>query len=244
MKRFFILLLSVLSVLSIEAAPKPYTLSLQGIYGYNYTWQHYGGAELKAFMPTSEHVELEAGVQALSSNIYTFSATARPKISLPVGEFFIDASFVYSAVQRNRLHDFVAAGSFGYRMDYVSFQVGCFARTTVEYDRQWNSDETYLSEPFNLLYRLSANVRPLCSPWNLHLGMANFNSFQYERMWQPLFFLGGYYEFTPKSNFEYGYRSASHFRLLAEVTCKPTGMFHLNASFYGIDARLGFAYKF
>lgn len=244
MKKLLILIGIVALSLSSWAAPKKYSLSLMGEYGYNTTWQHYGGAELKAFMPVNENVELEAAAAALSSNVYCASFTARPKMALPKGEMFIDASFAYNAVQRNRIHDFVGAGSIGYRMDYVSVQVGCFYRAMTSYDREWHSEEEYMCEPFNLLYRISANVRPLCSRWNLYLGMSDYNELQYERMWQPLFFLGGYYDFKPKNGFEYEYNAASHFRLLAELTVKPTGMFHLDASFYGAHAKVGFAYKF
>lgn len=244
MRKTFIIFLLALLVFPTTAANKPYSLSVMGEYGFNTTWQHYGGAELKAFMPVNENVELELVGEALSSNIYTAGFTARPKMALPKGELFIDATALYNAVQRNRIHDFVGATSIGYRMDYVSVQVGCFYRAMASYDREWHSTEEYMCEPFNLLYRISANVRPLCSRWNLYLGMSDYSDTQYERMWQPLFFLGGYYDFHPKSNFEYDYNAASHFRLLAEVTCKPTGMFHLDASFYGILAKLGFAYKF
>jgi len=240
-----ILIIAIVALaLPMAAATKQYSLSVLGEYGFNTTWQHYGGAELKAFMPVNDNVELTLVGEALSSNVYTAGFTARPKMALPVGEMFIDASILYRAVQRNRTHDFVGAGSVGYRMDYVSLQVGCFYRAMVNYGRPWHSEDEYVCEPFNLLYRVSANVRPLCSRWNLYFGMADFDDTQYERMWQPLFFLGGYYDFRPKSNFEYEYNAASHFRLLAELTVKPTGMFHLDASFYGTYAKFGFAYKF
>lgn len=244
MKKILILIAIAMLVQPSWALKKRYMLSLEGEYGFNTTWQHYGGAELKAFMPVNDNVELEVAAEALSSNVFNASVTARPKMALPVGEMFIDASFAYSAVQRNRIHDFVGAGSIGYRMDYVSVQVGGFYRAMASYDREWHSEEEYMCEPFNLLYRISANVRPLCSRWNIYMGMANYNETQYERMWQPLFFVGGYYDFKPKSSFEYEYNAASHFRLLAELTVKPTGMFHLDASFYGARTKVGFAYKF
>jgi len=243
MRKALILIFTLLPLLA-SAASQRYSLSVMGEYGFNTTWQHYGGAEIKAFMPINDNVELTLVGEALSSNVYTAAFTARPKMALPVGEMFIDATFLYRAVQRNRIHDFVGAGSLGYKMDYFQMQVGCFYRAMADYDRQWHSEDEYLCEPFNLLYRVSANVRPLCSRWNIHFGMANFDDTQYERMWQPLFFLGGYYDFHPKSNFEYEYNAASHFRLLAELTVKPTGMFHLDASFYGTYLKAGFAYKF
>ena len=225
-------------------AARQYMLSVAGVYGYNSTWGHHGGGLLRALMPVNPYVELTAAVSGLSSNTYTLAATARPKFPLPVGELYIDATVFYNCMYRARVHDIVGAGSLGYRMDYVNVQVGCFNRTLAAFDRQWHDTEEYMAEPFNLLYRLSFNVRPLCERWNIFFGMANFDDMQYERMWQPLFFLNGYYDFRPNSQFDYVYHARNHFRLLWEVTVKPTGMFHLDASFYGAQARFGFAYKF
>ncbi|MBQ9339529.1 MAG: hypothetical protein IJS13_04260 [Paludibacteraceae bacterium] len=230
-------------VLTTRAA-RPYSLSVLGTYGYNTTWQHFGGGELKAYMPLNANVELEAAFEGLSSNVYTASATLRPKFAVPVGEMFVDASVLYKAVQRNRMHNAAGALSLGYRMDYVSLQVGCFTQMWADYGRMWNSEEEYVIDALNVLYRLSVNVRPLCERWNIYFGVSDYTELEYERMWQPIFFLGAYYDFPPSSNFEYEYNAASHFRLLAEVLCKPTGMFHLNASFYGAKVKVGFAYKF
>ena len=250
--RKFVILLALTAAIATYAAPptktkpgnQPYSLTLLAEYGYNKTWLHYGGAQIKAFLPVNEHVEITLIAEGLSSNVYSAGLNVRPKMALPIGELFFDATVHYSAIQRNRIHDAITATSIGYRMDYVSAQVGCFYRTMASYDRAWHSEEEYLCEPFNFLYRIAANVRPLCSRWNIYMGFANFNETQFERPWQPLFFLGGYYDFAPSSNFEYTYRAASHFRLLFEATCKPTGMFHLNANFYGATAKFGFAYKF
>jgi len=223
---------------------RPYSLSVLGEYGYNTTFSHYGGAVVSAFMPVHDKAEIIATVEGISANTYSIGTTVRPKFALPVGEMFFDATAFYRCDVRDQIHDFVGAMSVGYRMDYVSFQVGCFSRTAAPFDRTWNGDDQLVTEPFNLMYRLSVNVRPLCERWNIYFGGANFTETEYERMWQPVFFLGGYYDFKPSSNFEYEYNAASHFRLLAEISCKPTGMFHLNANFYGARARFGFAYKF
>ena len=245
---FLLLLLTPAVQAAAPAKPKPgnqpYSISVLADYGYNVTWGHYGGATLKAFLPVNDHVELTLLGEGVSANVYTASLNVRPKIGLPVGELFFDANLLYSAYQRNRTHDIVSALSLGYRMDYVSAQFGCYFRTISSYDRPWHSMEEMISEPYNLLYRIAGNVRPLCSRWNIYFGLSNFTDTQYERPWQPLFFFGGYYDFAPSSNFEYTYRAASHFRLLCELTIKPTGMFHLNANFYGAITKVGFAYKF
>ncbi len=244
--RYLVLCSLVLGLIpsSVYAYERPYSLSVLGEYGFSTTWQHFGGCELKAYLPLNPNVEMEAEAEGLSSDSYTLSATLRPKFALPVGEMFVDASLLYTSARRTATHDFVGALSLGYRMDYVSLQLGCFTQTLAPYRRTWNSNDSYVIDPFNLLYRISVNVRPLCERWNVYFGFSNYSELQYERMWQPLFFICAYYDFPPQSNFEYEYNPASHFRLLAQLWCKPTGMFHLDASFYGVKVKLGFAYKF
>ena len=56
------------------------------------------------------------------------------------------------------------------------------------------------------------------------------DDFQIERMYKPIFTLKG--NFVP----------AQHFNLLAELSCKPVGIFHGSANFYALYTRLGFIY--
>lgn len=62
--------------------------------------------------------------------------------------------------------------------------------------------------------------------------ISNVDDYQMERMWQPLFMVGAWYDVT------------NNWRLNFGVQCKPTGMFHLDATFYGATARAGFTYRF
>jgi len=229
-------------LLALSAAAKPYSITLLGEYGYNTTWSHFGGVELRANLPFNEHFELDVAGELLSSHVYTFSATSRPKFPLSVGELFLDGTLFYSAVQRNRIADYVMAASVGYRMDYVSVQLGLFGQVFGDLDLNYHAMDGYVVDPFNVLYRVQGNVRPEESPWNVYLGVSDYTELEYERHWQPIFFLGGYYDLPiynlfQKPNIIRG--SSRSLRVLAEVYCKPTGMFHLDATFYGIKAKLG-----
>ena len=247
MKRKLSLLLLVLGMVFTAGAAKHYSVTVLGEYGYNTTWGHFGGGEVRAELPLNDYFELNLAGEALSSRVYTFSATARPKFPLPVGEMFLDGTLFYSAVQRNRIADYVMAASIGYRMDYVSVQLGAFTQIFGDLDYDYHSLSSYNVDPFNVLYRVQVNVRPEKSVWNLHLGAADYTELEYERHWQPIFFLGGYYDlpfynvFSRSDNLRGNIRNI---RLLAELYCKPTGMFHLNATFYGVKAKIGCALRF
>lgn len=229
------------------SAKKPYSITALGEYGYNTTWSHFYGGELRANLPFNDYFELDVAGEGLTSKVYTFSVTGRPTFALPVGELFIDGTMFFSLIDRNRIADYVMAASLGYRMDYVSVQLGTFCQIFGDMDYNYHSLSSYSVDPFNVLYRLQVNVRPQTSPWNLYFGASDYTELEYERHWQPIFFLGGFYDlpfynvFSKSDNLHGNIRNI---RLLAEVYCKPTGMFHLDASFYGIKAKLGLSVRF
>ena len=248
MKKIYLLLFSCVLSLSMSAAPKEYTardghslrgfgntgyeLSVSAEYAYNRTYEHFGNFNIQALMPINPYFELQTNLQASTANYYTGALILRPKFVLPVGELFTETEVLYRALARNRLGDFCASLSLGYRMDYVSFQIGVFGRVMSSWDRDWNTEETYNTEPFNLLYRMEVFCRPQTSRWNISACVANIDDYQMERMWQPIFMLGGRYDIN------------DHWRVLLQGECKPTGMFHLNATFYSTYIRAGFTYKF
>lgn len=240
MKRFltsvFCVLYSVSTAVILAANPgfgdRKYSLSGMTEYSYNKTWGHHGNFDIQALMPINAHFEMEAKLQFSTANVHTGGLQIRPKFELPVGEMFIETDVLYRAIARNRIGDLTAALGVGYRMDYVSVTLGVFYRVIDDWDRSWYTDESYIVEPFNLLYRLEVFCRPQNNNWNLSFMFSNVDDYQMERMWQPLFSIGAWYDVN------------EHWRLNFWTQCKPTGMFHLDATFYGATLRTGFTYRF
>jgi len=201
-------------------------------YSYNKTWGHHANFDIQGLMPFNPHFEMEAKMQLSTANVYTGAVYLRPKFELPVGEMFLETDIMYRAVARNRIGDITAALAVGYRMDYVSVTLGVFSRVMDDWNRDWHTNDTYVVEPFNLLYRLEVFCRPQANPWNLSFVFTNVDDKHMERMWQPLFMINAYYDVV------------DHWRLLFGAQCKPTGMFHLDATFYGASLRAGFSYRF
>lgn len=210
-----------------EPCSSGYELSLNAVYGHNTSWNHYGGADLSAYLPIHRHFEAEAFTQYMSAGDFTASLSVRPKYALPVGELFLDGGVCYKMLHKYRSSDFCAGLSFGYRMDYVNAQLGIFTRKMTDMDGGGSQNEA-----INLLYRVSFKVRPATSVWNLGGGLSNFTEFEYERPWQPIFFIDACY------------RINRHLRAEASVHVKPTGIFHLTAGYYGIRTALGITYTF
>ena len=183
-------------------------------------------------MPFNPYFEMEAKAQLSTASVYSLALQFRPKFTMPVGELFIETDVYVRAIARNQMTDYTASLGLGYRMDYVSVNLGLFARVMSDWQRSWYTDETFVVEPFNLLYRLEVFCRPQNNPWNLSFLFSNVDDYQMERMWQPLFGIGAYVDV------------ADHWRINLSAQCKPTGMFHLDASFYGATFRAGFTYLF
>lgn len=209
-----------------------YTVSGLAEYSYNRTWGHHANFDVQSLMPLNQHFEMEVRAQFSTVNVHTGTIQLRPKFELPVGEMFLETDICYRGVVRSRMSDITAALALGYRMDYVSVTLGVFSRVMDNWDRSWYTDETFVTEPFNLLYRIEAFCRPQDNPWNVSFMFSNVDDYQMERMWQPLFSVGAYYDIT------------DHWRLNFAAQCKPTGMFHLDATFYGATFRTGFSYRF
>lgn len=232
-KRLYVIvgLIAVASVVIAQPDKQQAELRVSALYGYNYTWAHYGGLDLWAHVPINPHFELDAAAELSTANLYSLSVNARPLFPLSVGDIYIDTRLLYRAIVRNRIHEAAAALSLGYRMDYVNVEVGMFTRLMSAFRREWHSEEEILTEPIDMLYSLEVFVRPQSSRWNLSLRISDFDDYQIERMWQPMLMLGGRYSPTERLG------------ILLQAQLKPTGMFHLNASFYGATIRAGVSYK-
>ena len=236
MKRILFLLALLCPVMMLAGNPgfgdRRYTISGALEYSYNTTWGHHANFDIQGLMPFNPYFEMEARLQFSSANVHTMALQFRPKFELPVGEMFLETDIYYRAVARSRMNDFTAALGMGYRMDYVSVTLGVFSRVFDDWDRDWHSNDTYVVEPFNLLYRLEVFCRPQTNPWNLSFLFSDVDDYQMERMWQPLFGIRAYYDVV------------DHWRLNFGLQFKPMGMFHLDATFYGITFRAGFSYRF
>lgn len=235
-KTLLFLLLSALSAALSAANPgfgdRRYSVSGMVEYSYNKTWGHHANFDIQSLMPINPHFEMEARLQFSTANVHSGALQLRPKFELPVGELFLETDVYYRAFARNRIGDITAALGVGYRMDYVSITLGVFSRVIDDWDRSWYTDESFVVEPFNLLYRIEVFCRPQNNNWNLSFMFSNIDDYQMERMWQPLFGIGAWYDIN------------EHWRLNFMAQCKPTGMFHLDATFYGATGRVGFTYRF
>ncbi len=235
-KTLLFLLLSALSAALSAANPgfgdRRYSVSGLVEYSYNKTWGHHANFDIQSLMPINPHFEMEARLQFSTANVHSGALQLRPKFELPVGELFLETDVYYRAFARNRIGDITAALGVGYRMDYVSITLGVFSRVIDDWNRSWYTDESFVVEPFNLLYRIEVFCRPQNNNWNLSFMFSNIDDYQMERMWQPLFGIGAWYDIN------------EHWRLNFMAQCKPTGMFHLDATFYGATGRVGFTYRF
>lgn len=231
MKKSLILLLTLLPVALFgqrQYADTHYSLCGSIGYGWNTTYHSYGNIDLGAYLPISKHFEMQADIRLQTINCYQAGVQLRPKFGLPVGEMYLEARVQDNAAVREQINDLSGALSVGYRMSYVDAMLGCGARIL----KPISAQEEPIWEPWNIVYRVKVWVRPVTSKWNINLQISNLTAYTQERSSQPIFGLGGQYDITP------------HWRLYADAQCKPTGMFHMHATFYGAEVRVGTEYRF
>ena len=201
-------------------------------YAHNTTYGSHAVFDIGAFMPITEHFEMQADLRFTTARNHSIGVQLRPKFAVPVGEMFLEGRLLTGLYPRDGYNDLTQAIAVGYRMEYVSVQVGFSTRLIMETPYDWHSNSNIIVEPFNVCYKIEAFVRPQTSPWNISLCVSNMTDYQIERVWQLLFMAGGWYNID------------EHWRIHLNALCKPTGMFHLNASYYGAEVRTGFTYNF
>lgn len=200
--------------------------------GYNTAWGAYAGADVVARATAGEHLEASAVFEGLTSGTLACGVSARPKLNFAAGTLYLDAGVLYRASNPNCIFDFVMFESIGWQMKHLDARVGLFTRTMGSMARDIHTTEEMVTEPFNLLYRIEGKLKGDDSRWDIWGGLTDFSLFEYERHWEPFFFVGGRYAI------------ADGMQIFLQADLKPAGMFHLNASFYGILCRAGVTYSF
>lgn len=208
-----------------------YSITVLGVFDHSRTFANQGGFDLAGHMPFSPYVEADAGFEFLGPKTVAGTLVARPKLPLKTGELFLEAAVHMRAFNTSSIGTFAIAGSFGYRMDYVSVQAGIERTSILDLARKSGEPQSSVNE-LNFIFKLAFNVRPATSPWNILLGASNFTLYQYERLYYPIFFLGGHYDFT------------GNLTALAQVDLKPSGIFNLSAHFNELAIRAGITYRF
>jgi hypothetical protein len=226
------LLLAPVAMSQVQPGDTIYSLSLHAGYGNNLTYDSYANFDLDAYMPINQHFEMQANIRTSTANFTTMGVQLRPKFVLPVGELYLEDRLMMRFVSRDSFREFVHAFSVGYKMQYVNVQVGMSNRIITPLPYEKHSEDEMILEPFDAVYRVEAFVRPQTSPWNISLCLSNMDNYQVERMWQPMFYLGGWYDIN------------NHWRVRLSGKYKLAGMFHLNAHYYGAELRAGAEYRF
>lgn len=212
--------------------PNRYTLTATAGYDHNRTWGHFASFDLQTTMPIHKHLDIDARVQYQTAKVATGVAIIRPKIPLYVGELYFETGLNYKSLIRARQHEFAAAITIGYRMDYVSAAIGVDMRMSRPYsDGRPHTSRSNIEVP-NICYALQVWCRPQTSIWNITARIANSDYYTIERPWHPIFMLGAQYDFD------------NHWRILLYAQCKPTGIFHLTANYYAATLRTGLTYRF
>ena len=209
-----------------------YAVSFRASYGHNLIYGSHANFDLGAHLPINPYFEMDADMRASTANFYTLGLQLRPKFALPVGELFLEDRLLANLIVRDQVNEFNHAISLGYRMQHVSVQFGLFTRVMVPMPYERNSNNAIIVEPFKLLYRVEAFVRPQTSRWNIAAAISNVDDYMMERPWTPMLYLRGWFDVN------------QHWRLHLAGKYKNAGTFHMNAHYYASEVALGAEYRF
>ena len=206
-------------------------VQVNGLVGYNNTFKWYGGTDVKGVLHVG-NTDFTLNLEALTANTYSLGMTVSQSFEVCRNGFvFLDGTLHSRIFSIYKTYEFVYAGSVGFKMCHFSAQVGLFSRTIDTFGRDWHSLENYVTEPFNLLYKVKISVMGFDNPWDVYLVGSNYNDFEYERMWEPIFSFGGRYDFKER------------WSAVAEGTLEAAGIFHGTVKFYEAVMRIGIKYK-
>lgn len=231
---FFLMCVLSMAVMNAQEARKheiSADVGARGLVGYNTTYQWYGGADLKGVLHV-DNTDFTLNLEALTANTYSMGFTASQAFGIcENGYLFVDGTLYSRIFAQYKAYEFVYAASAGFKMRHFSAQVGVFSRTIDAIGRDWHSLDNYVTEPFNFLYKVQISVMGFDNLWDVYLIGANYNDYEYERMWEPIWSLGGRWDFKDR------------WSAVAEGTLKPAGQFHGTIKFYDAVLRVGVMYK-
>ena len=225
-------LMASMAIAQVQPGDTAYSVSVHAGYAHNLTYGSYANFDLDAYMPINRHFDMQANIRTSTANVHSMGVQLRPKFILPKGELYLEDRLMMRFAQRDNYRDFVHAFSVGYKMQYVNVQVGMSNRIITPLPYNHRSEDAMILEPFDAVYRVEAFVRPQSAAWNLSLCVSNMDNYMIERMWQPMFYLGGWYDVN------------ANWRVRLSGKMKLAGMFHLNAHYYGAELRAGAEYRF
>lgn len=233
MKKSLLVLIALTAVLlpfpsSARTAGLEGTAALAG--GYNPVWGGYGGVDLRARASLNDYLSVAGDFEGLYSGIFAGGLSARPSACFGQGRLYLDTGVLYK--RSDGIFDFVSHGSIGWESKHFDVSLGLFSRTVGSLSRDIHSTEEMIGEPFNVAYKVRYSLKGEDSGWDIWGGITDHTAYEFERHWSPIFYLGGRYALK------------DDLQLFCQTEVKPTGMFHLNACFYGVVCRMGVSFSF
>lgn len=111
--------------------------------------------------------------------------------------------------------------------NFKSYKINSDAREEYNIDKQ----NSKLNENFNLIYLVSAYLKPHTHNWNIGLSLTNTDYYVINQSTNPIFNLQATYKVKPKLN------------LFMETWYKQAGMLNINANYFGYFFRGGITWK-
>ena len=231
---FLLICLFSMTVLNAQEARKhaiSADVEAKGLVGFNNTYRWYEGLDMKGVLHI-DNTDFTLNIEALTEKTFSLGLTGSQAFKVcDRGYVFVDGTIHTRVFPQYDVYEVVYAGSVGYKMRHFSVQMGMFSRTIDMISRSWHSLDSPVTEPFNLLYKFKYSIMGFDNKWDIDLTFANYNDYEYERMWEPMFSMGGRWDFKDR------------WSAVAEGMLQPAGQFHGTIKFCEATLRAGIIFK-
>ena len=141
----------------------------------------------------------------------------------------------------NRFSDMLYETNWGARaelknLDHIIFEIGTNFKTyhvnaSTREEQDINKSDGKLRENFNLLYRISAYLKPHTNNWNLGFSVTDFDYYVINQSTNPIF------------NIQASYKPKSNLTIYSELWYKQAGIFNIYAGYFGYFFRGGLKWE-
>jgi hypothetical protein len=197
----------------------------------------YGNA---AILPSYTYKKYKAeagilcGISSVSERFFkSFYAGASAQIFIKKIHFCVEGGYI-SSYPSKELRESNYMGLLGYISKHFTLKLGYnyrtykFSKKTI---RDLGIPDNRVHEPFNIMYRISYNVKPPGNKWNLETAISNYDYFYIQQTTNPML------------DINFTYKPLDNLTLFAETLYKSAGMLNLSVNYFALSVKTGIIWE-
>jgi hypothetical protein len=187
---------------------------------------------------TYKNYKVEAGIlcgiSSVSERFFkSFYAGASAQIFIKKIHFCVEGGYI-SSYPSKELRESNYLGLLGYISKHFTLKLGYNYRTykfSNKTIRDLGIPDNRVHEPFNIMYRLSYNVKKEDSKWNLETAISNYDYCYIQQTTNPML------------DIKFTYKPVENLTLFSETLYKNAGILNLSANYFALSVKTGIVWE-